>query len=376
MAKLSSDTDTAEFDRVIMRRAIELAAQAQGYVEPNPMVGCVVVKNQAIIAEGYHQRFGEAHAEVNALNRLTPDQRVDSTIYVTLEPCTHRGKTPPCIDLVIASKPKRVVVGARDPFPLVSGSGISKLREAGIQVDLDVEYNACQRLIAPFAKRQKTSQPWVIAKWAMTLDGRMATHAGDSKWITNETARAHAHRTRGRVDAIIIGIGTAIQDDPMLNARPSGPRIARRIVLDSSAKLPWNCKLATTAKDYPTCVACGPAASPSNIASLRSLGCEVWKSQTVDCNERFKELLEYLSEQGCTSVVIDGGPKLLGSLFDHKLVDETHVYLGSQLVGGIPNLVPNLGRGATRMNQAIRMSNTRIESLDGDFFIAGDCVYD
>ncbi len=358
-----------------MQRAVALALQGQGYVEPNPMVGCVVVKDHVIIAEGFHQRFGEAHAEVNALKLLSQEQRTGSTIYVTLEPCTHHGKTPPCIDLVIGSKPKRVVIGACDPFPLVSGSGISKLREAGIQVDLGIESNVCQRLIGPFAKRQKTGTPWVIAKWAMTLDGRMATHSGDSQWITNETARAHAHRTRGRVDAIIVGIGTAIHDDPMLNARPSGPRTARRVVLDSSAKLPLKSKLVATARQYPTWLACGPDAAPSNVTALRSLGCEVWQSQTVDCNERFKELLRHLSDQECTNVVIDGGPRLLGALIDHRLVDEAHVYLGSQLVGGIPNLVPNLGGGVTMMNQAIRLSNTRIESLDGDFFVAGDCLY-
>ncbi len=369
------EMDALEFDVSMMRRAIELAKQGHGYVEPNPMVGCVVVKNRSIIGEGFHQRFGEAHAEVNALRGLSSEQRQDATIYLTLEPCTHHGKTPPCIDLVLASKPSRVVIGASDPFPPVAGNGIAQLRDAGIRVDVGVESKACQRLIAPFSKRQKTGRPWVIAKWAMTLDGRMATHTGDSKWITNETARRHAHQIRGNMDAIIVGIGTAMKDDPMLNARPAGARLARRVVMDSSAKLSPSSQLVTTAKEYPTLIASGPNAEPTSIAALRSHGCDVWQSDSESWNVRASEFLQYLGKLGCTNILIDGGPTLLGSLFDQKLIDEVHIYLGSQILGGLPNLVPNMGAGASLMNQAIRLNHTSVESLAGDFFVSGDCNY-
>jgi diaminohydroxyphosphoribosylaminopyrimidine deaminase / 5-amino-6-(5-phosphoribosylamino)uracil reductase len=364
-----------DFDVLMMRRAIELAKQGLGYVEPNPMVGCVVVKNQSVVAEGFHQRFGEAHAEVNALMGLSPELRQGSTIYITLEPCTHHGKTPPCIDLVLASKPIRVIIGVSDPFPQVAGSGIAQLRDAGIRVNVGIESNACRRLIAPFSKRQNTGLPWIIAKWAMTLDGRMATHTGESKWITNEASRSHAHRIRGNMDAIVVGVGTAIKDDPMLNARPTGARTARRVVMDNSAKLSLHSQLVATAKEFPTLVACGPNASSSKIAALRSQGCEVWQSTEPDSNARTLEFLRYLGGLGCTNVLIDGGPRLHGSLFDQKLIDEVHLYLGSQILGGLPNLVPNLGSGATLMNQAIRLEHTQVESLAGDFFVSGDCVY-
>jgi diaminohydroxyphosphoribosylaminopyrimidine deaminase/5-amino-6-(5-phosphoribosylamino)uracil reductase len=364
-------THDSDFDSAMMRRAIELAYQGRGLVEPNPMVGCVVARDKQLIAEGFHQRFGESHAEVNALRKLNELQREGSTIYVTLEPCTHIGKTPPCVDLVIASKPKRVVIGVTDPFPEVSGRGIAKLRAKGIQVDVGIEEGLCRRLIAPFAKRQTIGLPWIIGKWAMTFDGRMATSSGDSKWITGDKARAHAHDVRGRMDAIVVGIGTALADDPLLNARPAGSRIAKRVVVDSLARLPLKSRLVSTSREIETIVACGPEASPLSIEAISRAGCLVHQFDSADRNTRLRNLMTWLGEIGCTNVLVDGGPNLLGSLFDQRLLDEVHVYLGSKLLGGPPRLVPNQGLGVERIDEAISMNEIQVEQLGNDVLIQG-----
>ncbi len=359
------------FDASMMRRAVESAYRGYGFVEPNPMVGCIVVKDGMVLSEAIHERFGGPHAEVNAFQRLSPEQREGSTVYVTLEPCSHFGKTPPCVDLVIASKPKRVVIGVVDPFPQVAGASIERLKAAGIQVDVGIEAKACKRLIAPFAKRHEQGLPWIIGKWAMTLDGRMATHTGDSKWITGESARQHVHQVRGKLDAIIVGIGTALADDPLLTARPAGPRIAKRIVFDSRARLPLQSQLVKTAREIPTLIACGPDASASSVDALRHAGCDVWQSTTRAAGDRVIELLRQLSQEGCTNLLIDGGPKLLGSFFDQGLLDEVHIYLGRRLVGGQANLAPNLGTGVDLMSQAEPLIDIGVESFDGDLFVRG-----
>src|SRR5262249_11759950 len=209
-------------DHDYMTRALELAARGRGAVEPNPLVGAVVVRDGTIVGEGWHEKFGQAHAEVNALNRAGEKAR-GATLYVTLEPCCHFGKTPPCTEAVIRSGVRRVVVAMLDPFPQVAGQGASRLREAGIAVEVGVGEAgdfAARRLNAPYLKRLRTGRPWVHAKWAMTLDGKIATRTGQSKWITGEAARARVHELRGRMDAIIVGRGTLVADDPLLTARP------------------------------------------------------------------------------------------------------------------------------------------------------------
>jgi len=364
------------FDSIAMRRAIALAYMGQGCVEPNPMVGCIIAKNGAILSEGYHERFGGPHAEVQAISLLAAQEVLGSTVYVTLEPCSHFGKTPPCVDLLVKLKPSRVVVGIQDPFPEVSGSGIEKLRAAGIEVEVGVEREACKRLVKPYLKRLSCSMPWLIAKWAMTLDGRMATHSGDSKWITGDAARQHTHRTRGRVDAICIGIETAIHDDPMLTARPRGPRIATRVVMDSVARLPLTSRLVQTAKEYPTLICCGPLAPSDNIRRLREYGCEVRVENFTSANERVVSLLKELALRGHTNVLVDGGPKLTGALFDQRLIDEVHVYIATKMIGGRPSHVPLAGLGLAWMRDAVQISDIKQETIDGDLFVRGSCVYE
>src|SRR5262249_49286375 len=225
-----------------MRRALELAERGRGYVEPNPLVGAVIVRDDRPVGEGWHQRFGEAHAEVNALAAAGEAAR-GATLYVTLEPCCHHGKTPPCTDAIIAAGIARVICAQRDPFPKVSGGGIAAPEAAGIAVEVGAMTDAAQRLNAPYLKLLHTGKPWVIAKWAISLDGKIATANGDSKWISGEASRAIVHQLRGRMDAIIVGHRTAELDDPLLTARPAGARTATRIVVDSRATLSPNSQL-------------------------------------------------------------------------------------------------------------------------------------
>src|SRR5215210_4216404 len=230
-------------DADYMTRALELAGRGRGWVEPNPLVGAVVVRDAAVVGEGWHEKFGQAHAEVNALRQAGELAR-GATLYVTLEPCCHFGKTPPCTEAVIGAGVRRVVSAMLDPFPQVAGQGASRLREAGIVVEVGVGDAAARQLNAPYLKRLRTGRPWVHAKWAMTLDGKIATRTGQSKWITGEAARARVHELRGRMDAIIVGKGTLLADDPLLTARPPGPRAATRVVLAGTAKgLPGSCRL-------------------------------------------------------------------------------------------------------------------------------------
>ena len=225
-----------DLDVRFMARAIELAWRGQGRVEPNPMVGCVIVHGDTIVGEGWHGRFGGPHAEAEAL-RAAGQRCRGATLYVTLEPCCHHGKTPPCTEAILAARPARVVVAQRDPFPPVDGGGLRQLTAAGIPVEMGVLQPDARRLNAPYLKLITDRRPWVHAKWAMTLDGKLATRSRDSRWISSEASRRIVHTLRGRMDAILIGRGTAESDDPQLTARPPGPRTALRIVLDSHASL-------------------------------------------------------------------------------------------------------------------------------------------
>ena len=272
-------------------------------------------------------------------------------------------------------QPKRVVIGLEDPFPAVAGAGIARLRESGIAVDVGVEREACERLVRPYLKRQTKALPWVIAKWAMTLDGRMATSSGDSKWISCDGARENAHATRGRMDAICVGIETALRDDPMLTARPAGPRTATRVVFDSLARLPVSSQLAQTAREFPTLVCCGPSAPSTHIEHLRACGCEVWIERSTSSDDRVLGLLTELAQRGHTNVLVDGGPRLLGSLFDRQLVDEAQVYIACKFVGGSPNFVPNLGQGLRWMRTAIELRDVEQRIIDGDLLMQGSCSY-
>jgi diaminohydroxyphosphoribosylaminopyrimidine deaminase/5-amino-6-(5-phosphoribosylamino)uracil reductase len=354
-----------------MTRALELAARGQGRVEPNPMVGCVIVSPEGrVVGEGWHTAFGAPHAEVEALRAAGPAAR-GATMYVTLEPCCHQGKTPPCTDAVIAAGIRRVVVAQRDPYPAVSGGGIAALRQAGIEVEVGLCEAAARRLNAPYRKLIETGRPWVIAKWAMTLDGKLATTAGQSRWISGEASRAVVHQLRGRVDAIIVGRGTVEVDDPLLTARPPGPRVATRVVLDSQASLSPMSQLVRTLDQAPLLVAAGAEVDLERAKRLTSVGCEFLQVAGDTPQLRLDTLLAELGRRRMTNVLVEGGAQVLGSLFDARLVDEVHVFIAPKIVGGLSAPSPVGGSGIAEMTAALSLTEVSVERLGDDIWVHG-----
>lgn len=360
----------SDLDAWHMAHALELAERGRGAVEPNPLVGCVIARGAEIIGLGWHRRYGGPHAEIEAL-AVAGDRAAGADMYVTLEPCCHHGKTPPCTRAVIAAGIRRVVFAMRDPFPAVSGGGFAELAAAGIEVVSGVEETAARRLNAPYLKRLATGRPWLIAKWAMTLDGKLATRSGHSRWISNEASRRVAHQLRGRVDAILVGRGTVEADDPLLTARPLGPRQAVRIVVDSRATLASDSQLVRTAAETPVIVAAGPAALPADVRRLETAGCEVIVGASPDAGERLETLLDELGRRRMTNVLVEGGAKLLGSCFDRRLIDEVHVFIAAKIAGGANAPSPLGGKGIERMDEALRLDEVVWQSLDGDLYLAG-----
>jgi diaminohydroxyphosphoribosylaminopyrimidine deaminase/5-amino-6-(5-phosphoribosylamino)uracil reductase len=377
-----------EIDLWHMRRALELARRGEGFVEPNPMVGCVIAQGAEIIGEGWHRRFGQAHAEVEAL-QIAGNRAAGGTLYVTLEPCCHHGKTPPCTDAILVSGVRRVVVAMPDPFPQVQGGGIAALRAAGIAVEVGLLQAEAARLNAPYLKLVETGRPWIIAKWAMTLDGKIATHTGESHWISNPRSREIVHALRGRVDAVMIGRGTAERDDPLLTARPGtvpiiapakmglspsaamAPRIAARVILDTQASLSGQCQLVRTACQSPVLVAVGNEAPATNCQRLRAAGCEVFVCDGQTHAARLDALLAELGRRRWTNVMVEGGGRLLGSLLDARAIDEVHVFIAPKLVGGTSAATPVAGRGIAEISAALSLESPQVRQLDDDVYITG-----
>ena len=362
--------DAAAHDAVAMRRALLVAQRGEGCVEPNPMVGAVVADPAGrILAEGWHERFGGPHAEVMALRQAGATAR-GGTLYVTLEPCCHVGKTPPCTEAIRSAGISRVVVAAGDPFPAVDGRGIAALRAHGITVETGLLATEALRLTAPFRRLVGSSRPWVTAKWAMSLDGRIATATGESQWISAPESRALVHRLRGRVDAILVGIGTALTDDPLLTARPAGPRTALRIVLDSQGRLPPSGKLASSARKTPVLVVVGPTAPPDRLRALEEAGCEVWTGS--DHKEKgLQGLVLELGRRQLTNLLVEGGPTVLGSFFDAGLVDEAWVFLAPAIIGGAAAPSAVGGRGTPSLQNLHRLAVEEIEQIGPDLLVRG-----
>lgn len=360
----------ADGDRPYMARALELAARGQGRVEPNPMVGCVIVAGDQIVGEGWHTRFGGQHAEPEAL-QAAGAAASQATMFVTLEPCCHYGKTPPCTEAIVRAGIRRVVVAHRDPFPQVSGGGIGQLQQAGVQVDVGLMEPEARWLNAPYLKLLSSGRPWVLAKWAMTLDGKIAAPSGDSRWVSGESARRRVHQLRGRMDAILVGGATALADNPQLTVRPAGPRVPTRIVVDSRAALPLEHVLVRTAREVPVLVAAGPQAPAERCRSLREAGCEVWVSTSEDRAQRLLELLDELGRRRMTNVLVEGGGQLLGSLFDADAIDEVHGFVAFKLIGGRSAPPPIGGTGRSRMAEAAFLQEPEVECLDEDVYIHG-----
>lgn len=358
---------TTPIDEKHMRRAMMLAARGRGRVEPNPMVGCVIVRRGQIVGEGYHRRFGGPHAEVHAL-RAAGDAARGATVCVTLEPCCHFGKTPPCTDALLAAGVRRVVAAMCDPFPKVSGHGLAILRRHGVEVSTGQLEAEAIELNGPYLKRQHTGMPWVILKWAQSIDGKIATRTGDSKWISGEAARKQVHRLRGRVDAILVGTGTVLADDPELTCRYGAPcRIATRIVLDPQLRTPATSKLVRTARQTPTIlVTTADAAKPAIIRRLESAGVEMMPVPTRSDKLDLRRLLKQLGRRGMTNILVEGGGVTLGAFLDAKLADEAVVCVSRRLIGGANAVGAVLGEGAARVKDALIPARSRLTRCGDD----------
>lgn len=356
-----------------LRIAARLALRGHGGAEPNPLVGCLLVSpRNETVGWGYHRKCGQAHAEIVALNRAG-GRAAGATAYVTLEPCNHHGRTPPCTEALIAAGVKRVVIARRDPNPIAAG-GLDRLRDAGIEVVIADHCDQAMRITDGFARRVRAGLPWVIAKWAQTLDGRIATRTGQSQWISNPASRRLVHRQRGRVDAILTGIGTVLSDDPMLTARDVRVRrVARRVVVDPQLKTPLESKLVMTANEFPTTIACltSTAESRADIATeMRAAGVEVVgiDHEGADPGELpLGALLRELVERHETSnIMVEAGPGLLGRLFAQHLVNDAWVFIAPLVLGDeqATPCISGLTTPQLTAGTSMRLLNTRRRGSD------------
>lgn len=357
----------SENNQKYMLRAIELAKLGTGFVNPNPLVGAVIVKNGKIIGEGYHMKYGTLHAERNALKNCTESPE-GAEMYVTLEPCCHYGKNPPCTDAVIASGIKKVYVGSDDPNPLVSGKGIKILRENGIEVVTHFMKEKCDKLNDIFFYYITHKKPYVILKYAMTADGKITTATGKSKWISNEASREHTHQTRKKVAAILVGIGTVLNDNPMLNCRCENPSDPVRVVCDSNLRIPLDSELVKTAKEIPLIVATLSDDS-EKIKALEEKGVEIFKAEEKNRRILLSSVMNYLGEKKIDSVLIEGGGEIHASAFEEKIVNKVQVYIAPKIFGGKNAKSPVGGKGVDSPDDAYMLSEPEIKLLDGDILL-------
>lgn len=355
---------TTAIDEMYMERALELAANARGRTSPNPMVGAVIVREGRIVGEGWHRRAGEDHAEINAL-RMAGALAAGATMYVTLEPCAHQGRTPPCTQAIIEAHIRRVVVAMTDPNPQVNGKGITALREAGMAVKLGVCAGVAHQLNESFVKWVTEHRPFVTLKLAMSLDGKTATHTGESKWITGAPARLAGHRLRDLTDAIAVGVGTVVADNPALTARlPEGNgHNPIRVILDSFARIPLTAHVLTD-QAAPTIVAVSRQAPRERLAALRELGVDLLTcgaSSHVDIDS----LLAQLAERDITSLLVEGGGNVNGSFLQHGAVDKVVAYIAPKLIGGREAMTAVEGSGFARIADVVRLTAPTLQ-LVGD----------
>jgi len=358
-----------------MYEALALAARGLGRVSPNPLVGAVIVRNGRLAGRGYHQQYGGPHAEVFALKDAGEKAR-GATLYCSLEPCNHHGKTPPCTQALIDAGIVHVVLGARDPNPR-AGGGIERLRAAGIEVTTGILEERCAALNAPFFKTVAEGLPYVTLKWAMTLDGKIATANGDSKWITGEDARDYAHRLRAGHDAVLVGVGTVLADNPKLDVRAKGVEAGRfqprRVILDSKARTPLNAALWDVTGAGAVTILVTPDAPASRVEALRNRGAAVLSCVSCDGRIDLREMLRALSGLGVNSVYVEGGSAVLGAFADAKLFDAVRVFIAPKIAGGTGSLLALGGQGVERMAEALQVGDLRlIQNLGGDLLLGAE----
>ena len=358
------------YDELYMRRAIALAERGIPWASPNPLVGAVIVKDGRIIGEGWHARCGSLHAERNALQSCTEDP-AGATIYVTLEPCCHTGRTPPCTEALLEKHIARVVIGSRDPNLKVAGQGAAILRKAGVIVEEDFLRAECDALNPIFFHFITRKTPFVSVKYAMTADGKLAAETGASQWITGESARAHVHTLRSRHRAILAGIGTVLTDDPRLNCRIEGGRDPIRVICDSHLRIPCDSVICQTAREQETIVACA-VADPEKQQALEALGITVWQLPGEDGRVQLSTLLKKLGEKEIDSVFCEGGGELHSSLFHAGLVQRVYAYVGSLILGGRTAKTPVGGTGFPTPDEGIHLSAPLVESFGQDVLLTYD----
>lgn len=360
-------------EKAYMKQALELAEQSEGFVEPNPMVGALVVRDGKVVGRGYHRRFGGPHAEVFAL-REAGEAADGATMYVTLEPCAHHGKTPACAPRVVDAGISRVIIAAMDPTPESAGKGVKILQEGGVQVETDLCREGAVVLNAPFYKFHREGLPLVTGKWAMSADGKIATRTHDSRWISCDESRRTVHELRGRMDAIVVGGHTAREDDPMLTCRDGEKRrTALRVVLCGSKAPGPSSKLARTADQAPVLLAYARDRPPAGIQELTERGCEALPLPQADETDHPdpRALLEALAERGTVNVLVEGGGHLLGSLFDAGLLDRVMVFMAPLVIGGKKAVNPVAGRGVKLMDEACRLQRVTMEPSGRDALMKG-----
>jgi len=364
-------------DKRYMQMALKLAARGFGAVEPNPMVGCVIVKSNQIIGKGFHKKFGGPHAEINAIEdcKTIGAKPAGATMYVTLEPCCHHGKTPPCTEAIIQAAPAKVVVAAVDPSDHAQGNGISQMRNAGIRVEVGLCEQEAKLLNAGFLKFARTKRPWVILKWAQSLDGRLAW-ADDSitgdKWISNELSRKDVHRLRRSVQGILVGINTIRADDPLLTPRPPKGKKPVRVVLDANLQIPLTCRLLRTTRSFPVIIVTDKASAQANITKVKRIekkGAEIVYVPTVEGRCDLEVVVTELGARGIAQLLVEGGAGVITSFLAGRFADAVKVYIAPKILGraGTVSIADSL---AQLINPAL-LRHVTTDQFDGDVCITG-----
>ncbi|BAX80437.1 riboflavin biosynthesis protein RibD [Labilibaculum antarcticum] len=355
-----------------MQRAFELAKKGIGRVNPNPLVGAVIVRDDKIIGEGYHEFFGGPHAEVNAF-RSSTESVEGATMYVTLEPCSHYGKTPPCAEAIVKNKIAKVVIGMLDPNTLVAGKGVKLLEENGIEVEYGFLCEELSHMNRVFLKFIQSKLPYVLMKTAMTLDGKIASKTGDSRWVSNEKSRAYVHQLRNELAGIMVGVDTVIADDPILTTRLENEEARNpvRIVVDSNARIPLESKILNTANQAKTIVAVTEKADSTKIAEIQELGNAVLIIKSRNGRVDLSDLMVKLGETGVDGILLEGGATLNFSALEAGIVDELMSFIAPKIIGGLTSKSPVGGEGIEFMKDAIELENMKIDQLGNDLMLTG-----
>ncbi|MPQ44095.1 bifunctional diaminohydroxyphosphoribosylaminopyrimidine deaminase/5-amino-6-(5-phosphoribosylamino)uracil reductase RibD [Clostridium tarantellae] len=357
-------------DKKYMKLAIELAKKGEGNVNPNPLVGAIIVKDNKVISTGYHEHYGGNHAEVNAFNNAKEDVS-GATLYVTLEPCSHYGKTPPCAQRIIKEKIKKVVIGCIDFNPIVSGNGVRILKEAGIEVITNVLEEECKKINEIFNKYIVKKKPFIVMKWAMSLDGKIATYTGESKWISGEASRQQVHKLRNKVTAIMVGVDTVIKDNPLLTCRVENGKNPIRIIVDSNLRTPIGCNIVATSKEIKTIITTKKSVNKNKAILLQEKGVEIIYTKEKENKVDLNDLMCILGEMKIDSILLEGGATLNFSALQCGIVDKVQVYISPKVIGGEQSKTPIEGKGIKFLKDAFKLKDMTFSYVDEDIFIEG-----